>query len=146
MEEKTQFESPAGKEIYYEEEDDIFDEDKTRPRPSEKHHLALWLSIILAVLVILIGWAYFTKMSFTRIDERLQLESQISNEEAAAQFQASLKGFGEMLEEIDDDVDQIKEKDQAKKQEAQALQDVGDKMVDDIKEPPVEPLPVESGD
>ena len=131
MEEKQLYEKDMGDEVDFIEENE-FEDDKEKE--SENRHVFLWVLVILAVVVVLVIWMLVTNKSFKRIDQTLKIDSAQSSGEAINEFKDSLFEFGQLIDDADAEINRIQGQDEVEKEEADELQAVGNKVVDDLEE------------
>lgn len=105
----------------------------------------LWASIFVFGLFIIVGWVYFTKISFERIDDRLKVNSVLTNEEAQATFTETLNGLQIIIDETRDGYAAAVAGDEAAQVQAAQEKAAREKLIRELKQQPLS-IPTASPD
>ncbi|NQT50342.1 hypothetical protein HQ571_06640 [Candidatus Kuenenbacteria bacterium] len=108
----------------------------------ESKYLTLWVCVIIAAVVIFVGWFISLKYNFQKINQEMDQNVNKTTEQAAQEVQDMLDGVNDLISQ--DDALQEGEADTTEKLQdlEKKVEELSDKIIEQVDENQIEPEPV----
>lgn len=110
MEEEKKYDFDGSQEIDREEEEYAIetDDDDDNSQKSKKQNQSapmIWATFLILLVVVLMGWIYFTKLRFEKISQQIEVPGEQTTDESLESFNSTLTEMGDSIKDLIGTVD-----------------------------------------